>query len=561
MVQSNPARMSKPVIEKAGLILTAIVDLVNDRDSARYRGLDLSKCTINESNSQYIGIDITLRLLTLLVNNNFRQQPNNSEISYVQAGLDLLEKIKLIRLQTRQGSGKRRINFNFNQTDVEEVVKNIPKLVELEKTKEQQIKAATSPNKQIDSLDVVSSKNSLIPNHVYQSEYWIERGNLSHELQAKLTGNCRLLLLVGISGIGKTAQAEKLVENLRTENSWIEIRCNFENDKKQTFSDFAISCIEKNNRSVSNSDISPDALLKDLAQCLIEYPYLILLDSAEYLLTGNDETGWGEFQDILWCQLFSLLLSAENCQSRIIITSQDDMTQLSSHCHRYHRLWDKKMIRGWAESEQIAFFHLHFQEIDMELLKSPTYPLNIIGRLYDGHPLVLEVICGEIKEVYDRSVDAYWQEYRLEIEQVSKDIEEAITASSSQEYKEDRWQLHSYTATLKRIINKRLGKTIERLQADANLAYLLLCLGSNYRIEVSDQFWLRELKTRGYLDEEKNQQSLELLSNRYLIKSQIKQVDIRDDRDEIQTVAKRHLSLHNLIRSLAIAHRVQVFGE
>ncbi|NJR31615.1 MAG: hypothetical protein HC778_00485 [Chamaesiphon sp. CSU_1_12] len=187
--------------------------------------------------------------------------------------------------------------------------------------------------------------------------------------------------------------------------------------------------------------------------------------------------------------------------------------------------------------------------------------MNIIGKLYDGHPLVLEVICGEIKEIYHDSIDAYWQEYRLEIEQVSKDIEEAITASNSKEYKEDRWQLHSYTATLKRIINKRLGMTIERLQADANLAYLLLCLASIYRSEVPDRFWLRQLKMHGYLDVERNQQSLEILHNRYLVKSQIKQVDIRDERDEIQAVSERHLSLHNLIRSLAIAHRIQVFGE
>ncbi|NJR31616.1 MAG: hypothetical protein HC778_00490 [Chamaesiphon sp. CSU_1_12] len=115
--------MSKPVVEQAGLILTAIIDLVNDRNSEKYRGLDLSRCRIDESNSQYIRINITVRILTQLVNNNFRQYPTPSQIRYVEAGLNLLEKFKLIRLQTRQGSENRKIDFNFNQTDVEEVVK------------------------------------------------------------------------------------------------------------------------------------------------------------------------------------------------------------------------------------------------------------------------------------------------------------------------------------------------------------------------------------------------------------------------------------------------------
>ena len=69
---------------------------------------------------------------------------------------------------------------------------------------------------------------------VYDSS-WVGREKLINELSNKARGSCKVLLLVGITGIGKTALAERIVEELR--GDWREHRDNFEDEHKA--SDFA----------------------------------------------------------------------------------------------------------------------------------------------------------------------------------------------------------------------------------------------------------------------------------------------------------------------------------
>jgi hypothetical protein len=158
-------------------------------------------------------------------------------------------------------------------------------------------------------------------------------------------------------------------------------------------------------------------------------------------------------------------------------------------------------------------------------------------------------------------VDAYWQENKVYIQTVAEEIAEARAAVGTNLYAADRWQIHNYTRVLARVINERLGKTLHRLKEDAYLAYSLLCLASQYRIEVAKEFWFTELEVRNYLDTNANQQALDLLDSRYLTKSHLVEVDDRDMEGNIITKQEIHCSLHNLIRSLAITHRIELFGQ
>jgi transcriptional regulator with XRE-family HTH domain len=64
---------------------------------------------------------------------------------------------------------------------------------------------------------------------------WVGRETLIQQLSDRVQSSCRVLLLVGITGIGKTALAERIVEELR--GYWTELRDNFEDENKA--SDFA----------------------------------------------------------------------------------------------------------------------------------------------------------------------------------------------------------------------------------------------------------------------------------------------------------------------------------
>ena len=369
---------------------------------------------------------------------------------------------------------------------------------------------------------------------------WVGRENLIQQLSDRVNSSSRVLLLVGMTGIGKTALAERLVQELR--GDWREHRENFEDENKTSdFASVALQWLEKWGEIVPKDDRKPEQLSRRLVKRLRENRYLILMDSLEYLLTGNEEDGWGDFADEWWGKFFVSFLAESSCQSRFILTSQDLPTKFeTSECDRYKNLWYCQLLKGLEVPEQVALFQKAELEANWEL---PHSPLRVIGEVYDGHPLALRTIAGEIKGSYNGIVRAYWKENSGYIEEVKKAIDEARNQGVVKG-DEDRWQLASYTKVLRRKVKERIDKTFERLKNDVYDAYLLLCTASIYRCEVKEKWWLINLEDEGY---SKKQQldAMQTLRNRYLVED-----GGIDDEDN------RLVGQHNLIRSVAIAHRL-----
>ena len=164
--------------------------------------------------------------------------------------------------------------------------------------------------------------------------------------------------------------------------------------------------------------------------------------------------------------------------------------------------------------------------------------LKRIGEAYEGHPLALRVIAGEIKTTpFNGNVLAYWNKYGDEIKEVENAIDQAkssgLTASAA-----DKYNLHKYTLKLRINVRSRLEKTFERLR-EVHHAYLLLCLASIYRCAVPESFWLSHLEDEG-CDTEQQQQALEALRSRDLVEQ------------EIDPNHQCLLRQHNLIRRVAL---------
>jgi len=368
---------------------------------------------------------------------------------------------------------------------------------------------------------------------------WVGRQTLIDELSKKVRGSCRVLLLVGITGIGKTALAERLVQELR--GDWTEHRHNFEDQNKASdFASVALQWLEKWMKTVPKDDRKPENLLQRLVTHLCENRYLILMDSLEYLLTGNEGDGWGDFADEWWGKFFVHLLAESDCQSRFIITSQDLPTKFEIECDRYQHLWYCQLLKGLEVAEQVALFQKAELEGDLEL---PHSPLRVIGEVYDGHPLALRTIAGEIKGSYGGKVRAYWKDYSRYIEEVKEAIYEARNQGIVKG-DQDRWQLASYTKVLRIKVKERIDTTFERLKNDVYDAYVLLCMASLYRCEVKETWWLINLEDEGY-NEEQQKAAMQTLRERYLVED-----GGIDDEDN------RLVGQHNLIRSVAIAHRL-----
>ncbi len=403
--------------------------------------------------------------------------------------------------------------------------------------------------KPINSDSDTSPKDSTSPQGFYAyDDAWVGREKLVAELSQKLHGSCRLLLILGLTGIGKTALAERLAVQLQDwfSGDWKNKlrRANFDYEDKATdFASVAARWLEEWGERLSAEDKKPEKLLQRLVKHLRENKVLVLIDSLEKLLTGNEDDGWGDFADEWWGKFFLSLLSAESCQSRLIITSQDLPVKLVDS--RYKNFWHREVLYGLNESEQEALFETTGLDINQD---SPDRPLLLrIGKAYKGHPLVLRVIIGDICESFDANVQAYWNDINSKIEDVEKAISEAQKGKIWGE--KDEWKLHKLTFKVQREVNKqRLEVTFDRLEKQVKDAYILICAASVYRAPVQVEGWLMQLVNlvkrieNKQCNEERQERALKELCDRFLAEGSVNHNN------------KPVLGQHNLVRSVALAN-------
>ncbi len=303
----------------------------------------------------------------------------------------------------------------------------------------------------------------------YNADTWVEREKPLAEATEHLRGNCRILLITGITGQGKTALAERVAEILQPE--WQPLPgVNLDDETARNFEVAAEQLLVQMGETVQAEDRKqPQFLLNRLVKRLQENPYLVQIDSLEVLLEGKtDFAVQNEFRQEHrdWWQFCQRLLLSPACQSRLILTSQDLPTQFVS-CKS--RCWYRLPLSGLKGVEQMQLFEKLLEKRLPEVSLEAREYLQRMGKAYEGHPLVIEVIAGEIATDFAGDVVGYWRRYRQEFEEIE------ATPGNQQ---------------LQRRVKARVRQSLERLRQDSELAFGLLLAGSVYRRQVPESFWL-----------------------------------------------------------------------
>jgi cellulose biosynthesis protein BcsQ len=388
--------------------------------------------------------------------------------------------------------------------------------------------------------------NNRHRNFFAYDDAWVGRENLIRDLSNRIRTSCRLLILIGITGIGKTSLGERLAVELEEwfGNNWQNFHQeNFDDENQASnFANVSARWLEKWGEIITPADRDdPQVLLYRLIKHLCEHRYLVQIDSLENILQGDEEEGWSSFKDEWWAKFFDSYLKIEACQSCIILTSQDFPGQIEAFGIRSQNFWYCQPLSGLEQQEQMLLFAKIGLDINPSSVGRPY--LERIGIAYEGHPLAMRVIAGEIKsKPFEGNVLAYWSSYGGEIEQVEKAIATAQEGNSVGVT--DQWHLDRFTKALRRNLRSRLNKTFNRLKENSRWAYILLCEASVYRCPVPESFWLSHLEDWNQ-GEDEQRRALELLQSYNLI-------------EEVVNGNQVLLRQHNLIRSLALEHLSQL---
>ncbi len=403
----------------------------------------------------------------------------------------------------------------------------------LERVTKQSFQLTEVSDKQPESSQKLLEPKLEIPTNS-EEICWVGREQVVAELSHKLLGDCRILSIVGITGIGKTALAGHLtIEPSIAQTFPVLKTVNF--DSEHPGFDIVARCI-------LGEEIATNSLLKNDSERLVAemigrlrlQPCLLILDMVEEVLEIDNNNSY-QFKEPIFTKFLSQVVRTNLMPSRIIITSQYQFPVIAEG--RYLERTYSTRLKGLEESEALQLFAAW--EINIQ-----TQTETLLKRLicvYEGHPLALRVIAGEIREApYNGELQAYWYDYGHEIETV-----EQFKNASEQSSREDKPRLDRYSIDLSDLVKTRVEKSFTRLFQASQLACVMLCMGAKYRRAVERKAWL--LLIDEYSDEEALI-AFQTLQRRFFL-------------EEEYTARKVLYRLHSLIRRVALDNLPKIEEE
>jgi len=320
-----------------------------------------------------------------------------------------------------------------------------------------------------------------------------------------------------MTGIGKTALAEKLAADaLAASDTPLPYR-RIAFDVGTISTDFtrgAIAILQALGDDTAQQ-LPDEQILPYLIKTLEQRPHWLQLDSLEYLLHQADNGSY-HFADAAWVECFVQLLNSPRNQTRLVLTSQALPADLVDRLYRYDQLWHEYPLRGLEAAHWLDLFRNYSVTPTTDTERDH---LCHIAHYFDGHPLILKMIAGDIRSrLFGGSIGKYWDDYYCH-QQATQHQPQTATPRQSQEQRP------------RQLVNK----TIQQLP---DLPRQMLQRSAVFRRPVAESFYLQMLETG--TDSERTA-ALNTLISRNLVEEK----DIQAGQLLIQQ--------HNLIRDSAYA--------
>ncbi|NEQ77528.1 MAG: ATP-binding protein [Okeania sp. SIO2C9] len=348
---------------------------------------------------------------------------------------------------------------------------------------------------------------------------WVGRAELIFDLRQNLLGELRVISIVGITGIGKTSLAIRLSVDEYISNSLTPSWVRFYNAPTKTFDVVAQQVLGEKLTAQPQLQQDREALLQVMINELQLCPTLLIIDMLEVVLIP-DGKGGHSWQESIFGDFLERIILAENMPSRVILTSQYSLPVLAQGRYDEFRLL-KVPLKGLTDEESLRLFE--GWKVSINNNQTEDFLKRIIN-IYEGHPLALKLIAGDIlNEPYEGDIEAFWEENKPNFAAMERQ-------ARNQENIRSKYIIDK--------VRSRVEDTLKRLFNSHYYAYLMLCMGAELECFAEKIGWLMVL-----CDAPEKEQDLAFatLKKRFLLEWEKPQNKVL-------------YRLHNLIQNVAQEH-------